>query len=395
MTLHYPFPVIRHLDDVLPLIEGKSEFIRVNKDGGYTVVNYVFQTSDTFPPVDGDTAAILRECRGLIFDTATGEILSRRFHKFFNVGEKPDTTTIDVSRPHHVLDKLDGSMISPLRIGGGIRWVSKMGVTDVSMQAEVFVANHPAYVAFAERFIATGDTPIFEWMSKSNRIVLDYGADKLVLVAMRHNITGQYEPRHSLEALAESYGIPIVQAVSGDLSSMEAFIDELRTKEDIEGVVITFVDGHMVKVKTDWYVQLHRAKDQIARERHLIALILGNKIDDLLPALPEDDRTRVLNFASAINADLGVFGRVIRTELQTIREEGWDRKTFALRSDGYHPPIRSCCFQLFEVEVDQIEPQARQWGRNFVARNLGGSAALEKARGILLTARWDEKETEE
>ena len=392
MTLHYQFPVIRHLDDVLPHIAGRDEFIRVDKDGGYTVINYVFQTSDTFPPIDSDAAAVLRECRGIIFDTASGRILSRRFHKFFNLGERADTQEIDVSRPHHVLDKLDGSMISPLELGGGIRWVSKMGVTHVSMQAETFVASHPDYTRFAENCIGSHTTPIFEWMSRGNRIVLDYGADQLTLVALRDNVTGQYESRETLENLAADYGLPIVTAVSTSLSSVSQFVEDLRQKEGIEGVVITFADGHMVKVKTDWYVQLHRAKDQIARERHLIALILGNKLDDLLPALPEDDRDRVLKFASAINADLSAFGRDVADTMAKIRADGWDRKTFALNSEGYVPSLRSCCFQLFETDAADMEGHAWQWGRNFVARNLGSPGALDKARSALATASWEEKE---
>lgn len=394
MTLHYKFPAIRHLDDVLPHIAGRDEFIRVDKDGGYTVINYVFQTSETFPAIDGDSTAILRECRGIIFDTATGAIKSRRYHKFFNLGERPDTTEIDVSRPHYVLDKLDGSMISPLEVGGGIRWVSKMGLTQVSMQAETFVQTRPEYQRFSERFLPFA-TPIFEWMSRDNRIVLDYGDDQLTLVALRHNVTGQYEPRESLERLAEEYGLPLVGAVSTALSSIGQFVDELRQREWVEGVVITFDDGHMVKIKTDWYVQLHRAKDQIARERHLIALILGNKLDDLLPALPEDDRDRVLKFASAINADLTVFGSLVYETMARARLDGWDRKKFALNSEEYLAPLRSCCFHMFDVMQDDIIGQARQWGRNFVARNLSSQAALERSRGVMATASWNEKEVTE
>jgi len=392
MTLHYEFPEIRHLNDVLPHIEGRSEFIRVDKSGGYTVINYVFQTGDTFPPVYGEEAAILRECRGIIFDTASGHILSRRFHKFFNLGERPDTTEIDVSKPHHVLDKLDGSMVSPLRVGGGIRWISKMGITDVSMQVETFVVSHPEYEHFAEICLTVGKTPIFEWMSRENRIVLDYGEDKLTLIAERDNVTGHYTPRDIMCDLAEEYGLPLVETVSTSLSSIGQFVEELSRKEGIEGVVITFDDGHMIKVKTDWYVQLHRAKDQISRERHLIALILDNKLDDLLPALPEDDRDRVLRFSSAISHDLSTFGTLVHETITRIRSDGWDRKTFALNSENYNPALRSCCFQLFDMALSDIAQQATQWGRNFVARNLGSPGAMEKARGILLTTKWEEKE---
>lgn len=389
MTLHYTFPIIRHINDVAPHIVKRPEFICVQKDGGYTVVNYVYQDSDTFPSVTDDASAILRECRGLIFETATGRIASRRFHKFFNLGEKPDTVTVDVSKPHHVLDKLDGSMISPLFVSGGIRWVSKMGVTDVSMQAETFVATHPHYERFAAHCIGRGVTPIFEWMSRRNRIVLDYGDDTLTLIAARRNEQGTYLPRKWLVEASEEYGFPLVQAVSPALSSL-SFVEELRKREGVEGIVITFDDGHMVKVKTDWYVQLHRAKDQIARERHLIALILNDKIDDLLPALPESDRARVEKFSVALNHDLTVFGEAVLTVMRAARTDAWDRKTFALRSEFYHRPVRAACFHMFDEPDALIARSARDWGRVFVLKNLGSPGAVERAREVLFTARWEE-----
>lgn len=392
MTLHYKFPVIRHIDDVLPHIAGKSEFIKVEKDGGYTVINYVFQSDSTFPPVTDETSAILRECRGIIFDTATGKILSRRFSKFFNLGEKPDTTDLDVSKPHHVLDKLDGSMISPLMVGGGIRWASKMGITDVAMQAEIFVQNRPEYLALAQECLADGMTPIFEWMSTQNRIVLDYGPDQLTLVAVRHNETGDYVQRETLEWKAQTLGIPLVAAVSTSLSSVSQFVEDLRQKENVEGVVITFADGHMVKVKTDWYVQLHRAKDKIARERHLIALILDDGLDDLLPALPEDDRARVRKFADALNHDLTEFSEHVQHALRTVRGRGFDRKTFALISVEYPPSLRAACFHLWNTPDEELLRTAREWGVTFIRKHLSSQASLERAHNVLQTARWKEIE---
>jgi len=61
--------------------------------------------------------AIRRECRGLIFDAKTGELLSRRFHKFFNINEKEESmleNMTDLSGGHIILEKLDGSMIGTI-----------------------------------------------------------------------------------------------------------------------------------------------------------------------------------------------------------------------------------------------------------------------------------------
>jgi len=120
--VNYEFPNIYNIDDVLWAIEGRDEFVVAEKEG-YTVINYNVMMADTFPDViiDADpydqasgvveqqdyNAAIRRECRGLIFDSKTGEILRRPFHKFFNVNEREETQdhVINLSRPHAIQKK--------------------------------------------------------------------------------------------------------------------------------------------------------------------------------------------------------------------------------------------------------------------------------------------------
>jgi hypothetical protein len=114
-----------------------------------------------------------------------------------------------------------------------------------------------------------------------------------------------------------------------------------------------------------------------------------------LPVLPLDDRERVEQFASWVHQDIKTFGSAVYNVMDMVRKEGWDRKSFALRSDGlYHPPIRSACFTLFDASIEDIRALAVDWGKTFVLRNLGNTA-LEKARQVLLTARWDGKVVEE
>jgi tRNA splicing ligase len=110
--MNYHFPDLNHIRDVLPHIEGRDEFRVMQKDW-YTVINYAVAFEDTFS-LDSEKShynmTIRRECRGLIFDTATGQLISRPYHKFFNAGEKEETQLdkINLYEPHVVLEKLDG-----------------------------------------------------------------------------------------------------------------------------------------------------------------------------------------------------------------------------------------------------------------------------------------------
>jgi hypothetical protein len=49
--MRYQFPIIRHLDDVLPHIQTREEFVLAEREG-YSVVNYVVAMADTFDMAD-------------------------------------------------------------------------------------------------------------------------------------------------------------------------------------------------------------------------------------------------------------------------------------------------------------------------------------------------------
>lgn len=384
--MKYSFPKIYDIDDVLCAIEGSPEFIVAEKDG-YKVVNYVVATHDTFPAVEGEdipslyNAMVRRECRGLVFDLE-GKIINRRYHKFFNVNERDETAihAIDWSRPHVILEKLDGSMVSPCYVNGHLRWMTKMGITDTSMEAEAFVATHPEYVGFAENCLKQGATPIFEWCSNKNRIVLDYPEDRLVLTAIRDNETGKYVPHH-IDA-RNGWGIPVVKAFPSN-GNVHEMIDWVRKSEDAEGVVVRFDDGHMVKIKSDWYVRIHKVKSLLGQERDVVALILNNELDDMLPVLPREDVERVEKFQKVLSWRLGIHAETLRLIINEIPQQ-MDRKTFALeRAPGINAVWRGMIFQHWDSgPVDQhLTYQAIV---AMILKNCGSNASYAKVKEAFL-----------
>lgn len=304
--MNYEFPIITCLDDVLPHIEGRDEF-RVMRKDGYIVVNYAVAFDTTFEWDESDPlgSAIRRECRGLVFAEGTGEIVSRPFHKFFNVNERAETSIdkISLSVPHRVLTKLDGSMIRPIPFGDGAwRLGTKAGITDVAMNAEVWIA-HPdraSYRQFVFDTLYDGFTPIFEWCSRSNRIVVDYPEERLVLLTVRSTETGAYLSYDSLRILADTYSLELVASIElGGHVPLPQLVNVIREWEDAEGIVIRFDDGHMVKIKADDYVLKHRAKDSIRSERNVLELVLDDNVDDVVPLLTQYEAGRLREFQKA------------------------------------------------------------------------------------------------
>jgi RNA ligase len=306
--LNYQFPQINNISDIICHIDGRDEY-KVSVKDWYTVVNYAVAFEDTFKWDDADQigSKIRRECRGLIFDTETGKIISRPYHKFFNVGEREETAInkVNLYEPHVVLEKLDGSMIRPIPTKEGFRLGTKAGITDVAMNAEVFIADKPEYREFILAMLDGGMTPIFEWCSRKNRIVVDYPDDQLILTGVRNTFKGTYLLHWNLEEFGEHYGIPVVKAVDGlAVQDINLFVKQVREWDDGEGIVLRFDDGHMVKVKADEYVLRHKSKEQISQEKNVLQIIINDSVDDIVPLLTQNDATRLKEFQTAFWASV-------------------------------------------------------------------------------------------
>lgn len=304
-SLKYDFPRIETLADVAKYIDNvdfKDSFYIHRKDW-YTVVGYHVNFEHTFKWHDDDEfgSAIRRECRGLIFNS-DNELISRPYHKFFNVGEKEELgiDQVDFNTPHRVYEKLDGSMIRPIPIDmktGDFRLGTKAGVTDVAMNAETWVASKPNYNTFIRQMVTYGLTPIFEWCSRKNRIVVDYPEDRLVLTAIRDTIDGNYLTYDNLNALAQIHNIDLVKSYENNSEDVVHQVRKWNT--DDEGIVIRFDEGHMLKVKSENYLQLHKGKSAIANERNVVELVVNDKVDDVVPLLSTDDADRLRKFQLA------------------------------------------------------------------------------------------------
>lgn len=331
--MNYQFPKIETIQDVLDDINGYDE-IRVTDKGDYTVIIYAVAFEDTFvwDSEDPHASSIRRECRGLIFNKE-GKLVSRPYHKFFNAGEKEETqlNKINLYEPHVVLEKLDGSMIRPIPTPDGFVLATKAGVTDIAQQAEEFIADKSHYNTFIGKCIQKGTTPIFEWCSRKNRIVIDYPEDQLILTAMRYTDTGKYVEYQVMSDYATAWNIPVVKAVDGlAVQNIELFVKQVREWDDGEGIVLRFDTGHMIKVKADDYVLRHKSKESISQEKNVIQVILDDAVDDVIPLLTPQDAERLSNFRGLFlsNVELTVIG--IAANFILGNKKYPDKKDFAV-----------------------------------------------------------------
>lgn len=386
--MKYNFPIIRNITDVLPAIEGSPEFIVADR-GGYKVVNYNVSLHDTFPPINespelefdilAERNKIRRECRGIIFCSETGNIIRRPFHKFFNVGEREEVLPqyVNLSNKNFILEKLDGSMIAPFIVNGDLIFGTKMGATDVAKPVTDFVNTNDEYLVFSSYMIESSYTPIFEWCSRKQRIVLDHPEDQLILTALRHMETGEYVEYRDLVERATYFDVPVVKAFEFE-QDLNTFIAYTKSIQDAEGFVVRFVDGHMVKCKSDWYVQIHKAKEKILYDRHIVDMILENTIDDIKPHLLQEDLDRLEKFEEHISYSITILSHNLVDKLEHFnRVTNGDRKTFALEyadSLGIFKPI---AFKHWDIPYDLLQPRIYQSIIDLIKNHLGSNTKYE------------------
>lgn len=303
----YKFPVIRHIDDLLEHVAHLTYLAENEKPNGTRVISYIHTDADSF------ANEWERECRGITF-SKEGHILSRTLHKFFNLGEREayQINNLDFKKVKAIFPKLDGSMISTYKLEGVVVPKSKNSEeSDVALAARAYIQARSEYIRFCSDMADRGLTPTFEYTSPENRIVLKYDQEDLTLLQIRENVSGKYLDIHEL---SKGYDITVLDKAYEEATSFEDLCEMLLGMKDIEGVIVMFEDGDMVKIKTEWYVKLHHSVT-FKRYRDIARLVLNESLDDFrgLLAIQQYD---------AIDFDvLDDIERTIHKEISEMRSE--------------------------------------------------------------------------
>lgn len=227
------------------------------------------------------------ELRGLTFVFNTDGTVYNRFlllEKFFNLNENP-TTLLDLvnhKKIKSIYMKEDGSVVSFIKLPNGkiIAKTKNSFESDQAKESNVIFQENAVINNFVKDCLDRNITPIFEFVSPFNRVVVGYDKTKLILLRLRDNITGQYLN------IENDYGIEIPNKFNFSLADLI----QLKSKiENIEGWVIEFDDGQKIKIKTDWYFNRHNIyTEQINREDYIIDMVLDEKIDDVLSLVDKE-----------------------------------------------------------------------------------------------------------
>lgn len=345
---------LEHVDEKLHAVVDKGDHI---------VIGYHFMTPETFQDSNGDLCPIRTQFRGICFDKETGRCIRLPFHKFFNLGEN-NIDPIDWNREFQVMDKLDGSLVAPYRLGGRLIWGTKSGETDMSKEIEAVIESLPngeSIEEYAYWMTSHLCTPIFEYVSPDNRVVIPYENPDLVLLAVRNNETGKYSEQEYVDSDGVLFNIKTVKYKNYTNINVNDLVENIRNSEDTEGVVVR-QGNNIVKIKSLWYVQLHKNKEYIEQERNVVHLILSDSIDDVLPLLQEDQKTKILSFVQEFWNVMGRFRDSVHIDVNELFHDFKTRKEAGLSFPNMDIPAlyKTVFFKYFDRQEEFTEDAAQK-----------------------------------
>jgi RNA ligase len=272
--------------------------VTASQSGDLTIFKYTQEThiKDLWNDVN-------RQARGIIFAT-DGTIVARPFAKFFNLNERPEThpERLPWGEGVEVYEKLDGSCgTGYLKVAKGDPF-SKVSypiwhiATPGSMESDQAIEGtailnqrisrtnlglSPGMPTYALEHLPLDCTPVFEIIYPENRVVVDYGTTReLVLLAIFEHNGEEWHPRR-VDQIAELCGFRRPRRYDIDLRG------DIPFEENSEGYVARFGDGTRVKIKSPTYLRIHRLLNHLS-PKGVVELIRGHEYGATVSQLPKE-----------------------------------------------------------------------------------------------------------
>ena len=198
-----------------------------------------------------------------------GYPVSLSFKKFFNWDEKPDIYPAPSNlNGAKLMEKLDGSTLIFSRYKGQTV-IRTRGTVDARKQAngheiDYLLQKYPKFATMLEQADTYDQSFICEWLSPTNRIVLNYGDEPdMKLIAAIGHADYTLAPQSVLDLYAKSWDLPRPRTFS--YNSVEEMKSAVEVLQDQEGLCVYYGGEQQIrKLKAASYLFLHRAKSEIS-----------------------------------------------------------------------------------------------------------------------------------
>lgn len=273
------------------------------------------------------------ECRGVMFEVDSDgnpiRLAALPMSKFFNLNENPMTMDLDLTNVVSAQVKADGSLMSTFVHDGKIRLKSKGSTASeqcLHAMEWLYSAEQRDLFECLSDFEMLGYTVNLEWCAPQHRIVLGYMQPQLIVLNARHRSTGEYVLYKTLKRTFDQYTVSEIHP-----ADPIAFLNEIKDATGIEGYVVTMADGMRFKVKCDWYLSLHHAKDSVTNPRRLFECILDEAVDDLRSMFATDPLSMQQIDEMQVKVDHLYNAMVKQVEQFYEENKHLDRKDYAVK----------------------------------------------------------------
>lgn len=304
-----------------------------------------------------------KEMRGITWVFNSDGSLFKRYlllEKFFNLNQVPDTMYSEVKdfKIKSIYNKEDGSVASFIKLpDGSVFGKSKMSV--ITDQAEgimrVYKSNK-SVKRFVDWTLENEIVAIFEYVAPSNKIVLRYEKEDLILLKLRNNITGELlDLNDYLDVIGDIRMAPFETGYT-----LEKLIEMASYTEDKEGWIIEFENGLLMKIKTDFYFKRHGIlTEDIYRENVIINYILTDEIDDVIAQIPEDE----IEAHARIEKIISIVKRALSKKVEEIKKSYEFYLTVGSRKDyaiNYRNKEENFAWVMKMANVDEMSLLSRE-----------------------------------
>lgn len=291
---------------------------------------------------------VTRQCRGLIYDTTSFEVIARPYSKFHNHGEV-EAAHLKLDVPAIVTDKQDGSLGILYPTGDGSYAIATRGsfTSDQALHATQMWKDR-----YEDEFTPMLHTTyLFEIVYPENKIVLDYqDKDDLILLGMLDIGTGNSYPPTAVP----DWPGPVTEIFPATTLA-EALT--MPPRKNAEGVVVHYPDtNERLKVKQEDYVRLHSILFGLNARTVWESMMADGDIEELIAPLPDEFHDWVRKVVAKIETNVNDnYKRIIDAYGEIISQlhDGWERKDFA-RLAATHP-LKWALFLLLDERDIQRE----------------------------------------
>jgi RNA ligase len=301
--------------------------IQTSPDGKLTIANYTEKAQ-----FDRVWNSVTLNCRGLIFDTYTEEVVARGFKKFFNWDDS--SQPYPPTGPCLRMPKMDGSLGILYKrtdyphegyyIATRGSFTSEQAIKATRMFDEIYGTE---FYRENDGFKTETHSYLFEIIYPENRIVVNYGdEERLVLLDVLEIATGKSD-------LAEFDACPWPDKV--EKITLSGFQDTMASAipSGEEGFVFYWPQKDFrVKMKAAEYIELHRMIFGLSARSVWERLGAGETVDEIAEKLPDEFHDWVREIANdLIQKRDEIERRVIRLRKTILSRmpENYTRKMYA------------------------------------------------------------------